>query len=107
MTFGNRTSYCSLKDAFGVQSFSVDTVPIHNTEQHTFSYKVEPEIEETPFIEKMSGLNHSDVEQHIDSCPECAVRMKQYGPVGTSLNEILNIILICILLFIVIYKPNF
>lgn len=106
MSFGNRSNYCSLKDAF--KTFTVDNNQIHNTEQHSFSYKVEqPEIEAPP-PQEVELLSKEGFEEECDSvCNDCAVKFKRYGPVGTSLNEILNIILICILLFIVIYKPNF
>lgn len=121
MSFGNRSNYCSLKDAFGVKSFSIDDNPMRNMEQHTFSYKVEqPQKHQVQEVEKIEEavdpeeeiienfhVKCSSVEKHCGECKDCIVKFKRYGPVGTSLNEILNIILICILLFIIIYKPNF
>ena len=120
MSFGNRSNYCSLKDAFGVKTFSVDINPIHNMEQHSISYKVEqpvlgpatcqetiPEVAEGDIVETFKDTECDMVEKHCQNCGDCAIKFKNYGPVGTSLNEILNIILICILLFIIIYKPNF
>ena len=118
MSFGNRSNYCSLKDAFGVKTFSIDTNPIHNTEQHSISYKVDqpvlgpdtrqpPPVTEGDIIETFKDTECDMVEKHCQNCDNCAIKFKNYGPVGTSLNEILNLVLICILLFIIIYKPNF
>jgi hypothetical protein len=107
MSFGNRSNYCSLDDAFGVKSFSVNVSPIHNTEQHSYNYTVDKPVKEAlPIVEELQTLQTK--EKFHDGSMDCnCKKYKTYGPVGTTLNEVLNIILISILLFIILYKPNF
>lgn len=115
MSFGNRSSYCSLRDAFTIKTPVFDESKIMANEQHTIDYHV---IQEPPVEEKNATIKETfedsrelDVcekyQEHCSECKKCGVSMvKTYGPIGTGLNEILNLILIFILLWIIVYKPS-
>jgi hypothetical protein len=91
MSFGNRSNFCTLKEAF--PDIQMQPEKIHPT--------IEKYIEPTPVPqpEKVS------VVENTETCIECEYR-KKYGPVGTSFNEILNLLLLLLLLYIIIFKPK-
>lgn len=118
MSFGNRSNYCSLKDAFAIQATKFDETKIMANEQHTIDYHVIQEPIILPNVQTQEivketfedSSQHDICEQYKEHCSECKKcgnsMVKTYGPLGTGLNEILNLILIFILLWIIIYKPS-
>lgn len=103
MSFGNRASFASLKDAYGILNFT-------STEQD--NYKIEEPVQQPikQIVEKFEEelpkeyITCDMVKSHCSDCNCMAV--SKYGPVGTWLNEILNISLICILIYILMYQPK-
>ena len=117
MSFGNRSNYASLKDAYGITQFAIapEIQSDEQRESRLVSYTIPEPVEQGPpeLPEGKEGFEdaHDDVECHVvkkhcSVCGDCGMEMKRYGPIGTTLNEILNIILIIILLWILIFKPS-
>jgi hypothetical protein len=104
MSFGNKSGYASLSDAYGITEFT-------NTVENT--YTVESPITTTPDIPvgvenfeqtEDSHVTCDAVKKHCESCS--CVKKHGYGHVGNYLNELLNFILILILLWILVFKPS-
>lgn len=97
----SRSKYSSLKDAFGVSSFQ--------HEIKTSEYKVEQPIEQEVIAlpnsyEKFDEepISCEKVEKHCRSC-SC----QKYHNFGKNMfAEFLNFLLICILIWILVYKPR-
>lgn len=111
MAFGNRYSYALLKDAYGITDF--DHLSANKVrEDRIDNYNIPDPVEEGP--EKQpegkegfeAEIECAAVKKHCSTCGECGMQMKRYGPIGTTLNEILNIILILLVIWILIYKPS-
>ena len=93
MSFGNRSNFCTLKEAFpDIQMQPEKIYP-------TIEKYIDPTPVPQPQPEKVS------VVENTETCIECEYR-KKYGPVGTSFNEILNLLLLLLLLYIIIFKPK-
>lgn len=116
MSFGNRSNFCSLKDAFPdfqrvpekiINAPPEITFPFVDTRQHTYT----PDAGTSRVVEKFDGQAEQTTEQNTIQgkldyhCPECEYR-KKYGSISTGFNEILNLLLLLLLLYIVIYKPK-
>lgn len=86
MSFGNRSNFASLSDAYGIDSFIQQEEP---------SYKLKDPVEEYPQKE-----NFVDIEEH--HCKGCSCHSKKLKP---WINEILNMILIFLLLWVIVYSP--
>lgn len=109
MSFGNRASFASLKDAYGILEFS--------REPEEISYTIEnPKVDDVqvnapipiqltqPIIETFDEVTSCDsVKRH---CLKCDCMKATYGPIGLWFNELLNIGLILILIYILMYKPS-
>lgn len=97
MSFGNRSNFCSLKDAFP---------QIMMNEEKTINPppKIEYIAPKATIVENFEPENTENIEKN-EFCAECEHR-KNYGYIGTSFNEILNLLLLLLLLYIVIYKPK-
>jgi hypothetical protein len=93
MSFGNRSNFCSLKEAFPEIQMQPEKI------YPSIEKFVEPTPMPQPQPEKVS------VVEKTETCIECEYR-KKYGPVGTSFNEILNLLLLLLLLYIIIFKPK-
>jgi hypothetical protein len=106
MSFGNRSSYASLKDAFGVSEFTSQLEPSYNIPQKETQLPVVSPVAEVPIIEKFSetefesDVTCGQVKSHCDTCG-CIEKKEN----RTWINEILNLILIGLLLWILVYKP--
>jgi hypothetical protein len=101
MSFGNRSNYASLNDAFGIKEFGT-------LEEKSYTVK-EPQQEPATPSEVVKDIiveSFTDNPMEIESgkcscgCHTSKINIKDW------MNEILNIILICILLYIVVFKPK-
>lgn len=106
MSFGNRSHFATLKDAYGILNFS-------NEEEQNYNIQVPEEKTIEKFSDEAPKVIETPEEIQITSCDmvkkhilSCNCMNNKYGPVGTWLNEILNICLICILIYILMYKPK-
>lgn len=92
--------YCSLKDAFP---------GLPEEEQEKINSFVAPPVPSIPSIPDISLPQAEPKEsfQLIEKprCLECEKRSQSYS-IDSTFNEILNIVLILILLYIIIYKPS-
>jgi hypothetical protein len=122
MSFGNRSNFCSLKEAFPDIQRPSEKV-INPPPTVTF-----------PYVNPTGSMNDSNAgyarvptaqvapvpaTQHFESrepreprelrarepCEQCEYR-KKYGHISTGFNEMLNLLLLLLLLYIVIYKPK-
>jgi hypothetical protein len=124
MAFGSSIGYSSLKDAFGIPPVNLRQADTQR-EQRLPSYQVqtsggsvgskttgcavEDSGKETFHYDEDGSIECSVVKSHCDGCEECAnhVRQKKYGPIGTTLSDLLNLTLIFLLIWILIFKPKF
>lgn len=106
MSFGNRSSFATLSDAYGIPEFSSDPELEYKLKQEDISTQPDPITEAFDVEEKGVdiGVSCDMVKKHCSSCG-CMQQHTSYGPVGNWLNEILNLILIGVLLWIIISKP--
>ena len=89
MSFGNRSNFASLSDAYGIDSF---------TQQEEESYKLKEPVEEYPVVQPKENFNVEE-EHH---CKGCSCHSRKLKP---WINEILNMILIFLLLWVIVYSP--
>lgn len=118
MSFGNRSNFCSLKDAFRVPSFDVNNFSILQMPPVQVQQSLgQPPQFQSPQNPQLQQLQPLPLTQPYQS--QGQVYQQQYTPVNTpcencrnfslfkgSFNEVLNIILILLLLYIIIYKPS-
>lgn len=95
MSFGNRSSYASLKDAFGVTEFEKTVETSYTIEKQSVAPATPTETIEN-FSE--SDISCNQVKSHCESCG-CMEKSRSW------INEILNLLLIGLLLWILVYKP--
>lgn len=108
MSFGSSIRYASLKDAYGPVKMEANE-PREKTIAEVETEKFVSDPEPACCAEDTShGIECAVVQAHCSTCGECSAMMqpKKYGPIGTSLNEILNLILIFLLIWILIFKPK-
>lgn len=86
-------NYCSLKDAFKVPNFSKKEEELNYPVHEVIEEFKEPELPECYYIQ-----------EHIKNCRSCSVLAGT--PSDMDFNYILNIILIILMLWIIIYKPS-
>ena len=110
MSFGNRASFASLKDAYGISEFTREPEEINyriedpKKEAVQVNTPIPLQIKQQPVIETFNEVVSCDtVKSHCSSC-DCMRSL--YGPAGTWLNEMLNFGLILILIYILMYRPN-
>ena len=96
MSFGNRSSYATLKDAYGITEF----IP---AVEETYTLKKE-EISTVPTV-LMESFTPETLTVQETYCVDCNCKGKRGGRRSEWLNEILNLILIGILLWILLFKP--
>lgn len=101
MSFGNRSSYATLKDAFGITEFetTIDTKEFQLEKQEISS---QPIVAMESFEE--TDITCEKVQSHCKTCG-CMNKSIDIRP-GSWLNEILNLLLVCLLLWVLIYRPN-
>lgn len=104
MSFGNRASFASLKDAYGILEFSSTPEENYTIQNAQVSEEKQPIIEHFEEQTPHPKITCEMVKKHCSSC-SCMNKGK-YGPTGTLLNEFLNIGLICILIYILMYRPR-
>lgn len=96
MSFGNRSNYASLNDAFGIKEFGI-------VEEKSYTIK-EPQQEPITPSEVVKDIVVENFTDSSDKC-SCGCHTSKVN-IKDWMNEILNIILILILLYIVIFKPK-
>ncbi len=97
MSFGNRSNYASLNDAFGIKEFGI-------VEEKSYTVKQEETIQPPSEVVKDMVVESFTVEEDTGKC-SCGCHTSKVN-IKDWMNEILNIILICILLYIVVFKPK-
>jgi hypothetical protein len=99
--------YASLKDAF---AHPAPQVQIKEEPEAVYKIDQEAPVAQEKFYSEDSewGVECDVVQKHCSSCSSCsaALQPKKYGPIGTSLNELLNIVLIVLLIWILIFRPK-
>jgi hypothetical protein len=107
MSFGNRASFASLKDAYGILEFSREPEEISYTIEQPKVETIEvipPVLIKEHVIENFDEqINCQAVKRH---CSKCDCMKTSYGPIGMWFNELLNIGLILILIYILMYRPS-
>jgi hypothetical protein len=108
MSFGNRASFASLKDAYGILEFS--------REPEEISYTIKEPTQEVQVMDQIPLVNDDPIIETFDEvttcesvkrhCSKCNCMKKEYGPIGSWFNELLNIGLILILIYILMYRPS-
>jgi hypothetical protein len=94
MSFGNRSNYASLKDAFGVLEFEEKQEPVYTIPTTT-------EVQQQPGPVGIESFEADNEQSHCKGCNcHSKISIKEW------INELLNIILIAILLYIIIFKPK-
>lgn len=101
MSFGNRSSYATLKDAFGISEFETN-LDIKEFEIDKKEISSQPIIAMESFDE--TDISCEKVKSHCKTCG-CMNKSIDIRP-GSWLNEILNLLLVCLLLWVLIYRPN-
>jgi len=100
MSFGNRSSYASLQDAFGISQFSTPENP------REFLIEQKNEISETqPMAVESFTEDQVSCETVKNHCQTCNC-MKKSMAMTSWINEILNMLLIGLLLWVLVYRPN-
>lgn len=108
-----KTSYCSLKDAFKTPDFSKedDEIIIQNKELHKIPYTIQQENQEEIQKETQKEIQKETFEEgcdyiqtHIHNCSKCS--HSKLSPLDIAFNDILNMILIVLMIWIIIYKPK-
>ena len=99
-----KTSYCSLKDAFKSPDFSKedDDIIIQNKQLHQIPYTITPQVET---IKETFEEDCEYIQKHLMSCTKCS-QHKPTHSIDLAFNEILNMILIALMIWIIIYKPK-
>lgn len=101
MSFGNRSSYATLKDAFGITEFEQVLTP-REFEIEKKEISSQPVVAMESFDE--TEISCEKVQSHCKTCG-CMNKVIDIRP-GSWLNEILNLLLVCLLLWVLIYRPN-
>lgn len=96
-----KTSYCSLKDAFKAPDFSKqdEEIILKNKELHEIPYTIQEEVVKETFEEECEYIQN-----HLRSCTKCS--QPKFNSLDIAFNDILNMILIILMIWIIIYKPN-
>jgi hypothetical protein len=99
MSFGNRTMYASLKDAYGIVEFE-------KTEDKK-EFQIIPEETAPQIVNVVESFDEPNItcESVNEHCKTCGC-MNTGMIKGPWLNEILNLLLVGLLLWILIYRPN-
>jgi hypothetical protein len=128
MSFGNRSNFCSLKEAFPdiqrphekiinapLPATHISPVDPANEYAHATRAVGVPAVPfvgtAVPFVGTAVPSVGTAVPsvgtavEHFEPCEQCEYR-KKYGHVSTGFNEMLNLLLLLLLLYIVIYKPK-
>lgn len=93
MSFGSRANFCNLKDAFpGIQM----------DKEYIVNPPIQPHEVEVPLDPRPVVTEHFEPSP---PCQHCANRYN-YSYINGTFNEILNILLLGMLLYIIIYRPN-
>lgn len=103
MSFGNRSSYATLKDAFGITEFE-SNFDTKEFELEKREISLQPVVAMESFDDTETEITCEKVQSHCKSCG-CMNKSIDIRP-GSWLNEILNLLLVCLLLWILIYRPN-
>lgn len=102
MSFGNRSNYCSLKEAFNTPTFDFTENEDDKSYEIKESFTPESEAsEETPVV------RCNNVVSHANTCSSCYKSITKKQMLRNAFNEILNMIMIVIMIWIIIYKPKY
>lgn len=93
MSFGNRSNFCMLKDAFKPPMEVPVPIPQQPFTRPTVQIKEK-------FTEPL------EIAEHHTGCSVCALRKKDVK-LSIAFNEMLNYIFLMIILYIIIFKPRF
>ncbi len=104
-----KTSYCSLKDAFRAPDFSKqdEEIILQNKEVHNINYNIgeaNPEVE--PTIKENFHEDCQHIQNHLKICKNCSCNSSSMNSLDIAFNDILNMILIVLMIWIIIYKPS-
>lgn len=109
-----KVAYCSLKDAFKSPDFykNDEEYTLTNKELHTIPYTIPSYV--APTTEVATDLvikeNFDDtcetMVEHLKSCKRCSSYVHKSKPLNVGFSDLLNMILIILLIWIIIYKPN-
>lgn len=97
-----KTSYCSLKDAFRSPDFSKqeEEIILQNKNLHQIPYTIEEPVKEN-FHEECEYIQN-----HLKTCKNCPCNISSNNSLDIAFNDILNMILIVLMIWVIIYKPN-
>lgn len=117
MALGSNMKYSSLRDAYSVPVFNMsradterdERLPVYTVEKPNESAEPPQPVEKFHTGDDSGSLECSVVQEHCSHCSDCCdtiTKKKKYGPIGTSLNELLNLILIFLLIWVLVFKPK-
>lgn len=108
----SKISYCSLKDAFKTPNFTKneEEITLRDKELHTLSYTIKDEDENEDKGKNENIVGKFDggcdyIREHVKNCKHCGCVVSK-PLMDIALNDILNVILIFLMLWIIIYKPK-
>jgi hypothetical protein len=113
-----KVAYCSLKDAFKSPDFykNDEEYTLTNKELHTIPYTIPSYVAQTTDVTTVSNTdlvikeNFEDtcdtMVEHLKSCKRCSSYVHKSKPQNLGFSDLLNMILIILLIWIIIYKPN-
>lgn len=96
------SKYCSLKEAFKSPNFfkNEEEIIIPKSDPHFIPYTVQNNNIEK-FENDIKDINDCDyIKKHLTTCKKC------YSSTDIAFNDILNMLLIVLLIWIIIYKPH-
>jgi hypothetical protein len=102
MSFGNKSGYASLSDAYGITEFTSSVENTYTIESPITTSDIPVGVEK--FEADDSHVTCDTVKKHCESCS--CMKKHKYGHVGNYLNELLNFILILILLWVLVFSPS-
>lgn len=108
------SKYCSLKEAFKQPVFfrNEEEIIIPKSDPHIIPYTIQQTQEDTRVLQEPIKERFEEneeygceyVKSHISTCKHCSSGSN--SPVDIMFSDILNILLIILLAWIIIYKPN-